>query len=68
MEYTPSGNTDVQLEGAPGFVSEPGCPGFSSGQECIYTIKTSVPAVPITEEVLSGYGDTCLSYITAGLL
>lgn len=36
----------------PGFVSEPGCPGSGSGQECISTVKTIVPAEPIQEQLV----------------
>lgn len=39
-------NTGAQLRDASGFVSEPGCPGFSGGQEC--TVKTSAPAVLVS--------------------
>ena len=38
----------TQLCSAAGFISEPACPGLSSGQECICTVKISVPAAPIS--------------------
>ena len=36
------------LGDALGFTSEPGCPGFDGGQECLCTVKASVPAVLIS--------------------
>ena len=47
--------------------SELGSSGFGSDHKWLFTVKTSVPAEPVSWEVWSGHYDTCPSYI-AGLL
>ena len=44
----PSENTDVQLGGAPGLISESRCVVFGGVQDCLYTVKMSAPVVPVS--------------------
>lgn len=38
-DYTPLRNTGAYFGGAPGLISEPGCPGFDGGTSCDHFLR-----------------------------